>query len=275
MQRKYNIDIMRMNGDSGEYYHTPFLLKLVRHNLPILVFLAIGFTGMVALYLFYSNERSEIEIINSSAADPEFSNAISAPIAPLSKDVRPQPVIQRRSQSPGPVRIGLIAGHRGFDSGTLCSDGLTEVSVTNSIVERMVSELRSREINVDSLDEFDTRLDGYTGTALISVHVDSCDYINELATGFKISGSPYTDSSMLSICIQQNYADTTQLAYHPNSITPHMANYHAFSKIDQETPAIIIEIGFLNLDREILTQGSDVVVNALVEGISCFLEQDS
>ena len=49
-----------------------------------------------------------------------------------------------------------------------------------------------------------------------------------------------------------------------------MENYHAFSEISPGTPALIIEIGFLNLDREILTENSDLVVEGLVNGIACF-----
>ena len=122
-------------------------------------------------------------------------------------------------------------------------------------------------------DEFDVRLNQYAATALISIHIDSCDYINEIATGFKIAGSPYTDSSSLTICMQQAYGDATQLPYHPNSITPHMSEYHVFNKISTITPALIIEVGFLNLDREILTTQSDVVVTGLVNGIVCYLDQ--
>ena len=228
---------------------------------------------MVALYLYFTGESEDVAAVSEAITEQQISNELSAPIAPISKDTKPLPVTQRRAQSPAPRRIGLVAGHRGFDSGALCMDGLTEVQITSSIVERLAAELRSREISVDTLDEFDPRLDGYTATSLISIHADSCDYINELATGFKISGSSYVDSSELSICMQQRYAEETQLPYHPNSITPHMVNYHAFSKLDSGTPAVIIEIGFLNLDRVILTDDSERVVNGLLGGITCFLEQ--
>lgn len=264
---------MQPYGDPDAYYHTPFLLKLLRRNLPILVFLLSGLVGMVAIYLYYTGESGDVVTVSEAITEEQIANELSAPIAPLSKEIKPLPVKQRRAQSPAPIRIGLVAGHRGFDSGALCSDGLTEVQITSSVVERLAVELRKREIIVDTLDEFDPRLDGYAATALISVHADSCDYINELATGFKISGSSYVDSSELSICMQQRYAEETQLPYHPNSITPHMVNYHAFSKIDSGTPAVIIEIGFLNLDRVILTDDSEMVVNGLLGGINCLINQ--
>ena len=75
--------------------------------------------------------------------------------------------------------------------------------------------------------------------------------------------------------MQQEYADATALPYHPNSITPHMANYHAFNKIRSGTPALIIEVGYLNLDRDLLTTGSSVLVDGLVNGLSCYIEHQS
>ncbi|MDX1616030.1 MAG: N-acetylmuramoyl-L-alanine amidase, partial [Candidatus Promineifilaceae bacterium] len=180
---------------------------------------------------------------------------------------------QRVAQSPRPTLIGIIAGHRGFDSGAACEDGLTEVQINDSVAERVAAELRETGYATETLDEFDARLDGYSATALVSIHADSCDFINDLATGYKISGSSFTDSSTLSICLEQTYGEATGLPYHPNSITAHMANYHAFRKISPGTPAVIIEIGFLNLDRESLTSGSESVVDGLTAGIVCFLEQ--
>jgi N-acetylmuramoyl-L-alanine amidase len=64
----------------------------------------------------------------------------------------------------------------------------------------------------------------------------------------------------------------TQLPYHENTITPHMTDYHAFRKIALGTPAIIIEVGFISLDRELLTTGADLVSDALVDGILCYLD---
>ena len=51
-----------------------------------------------------------------------------------------------------------------------------------------------------------------------------------------------------------------------------MTDYHAFRKISPSTQAVIIEIGFMNLDRELLTSGSETVVDGLYDGLQCFLE---
>jgi N-acetylmuramoyl-L-alanine amidase len=251
-----------------------FILKTIRHNLPVVMFVAISVVILLAVYVFFSPDTDSIESVAESAAiDLTGSNVGGdAPIAAIEKPVKPKPVSQRLAQSPPPERIGLIAGHRGNDSGTECADGLTEVEITSAVVEKLVDQLRQSGLEVDSLDEFDARLEGYSASALVSVHVDSCDYINDIATGYKLAGSPYTDSSQLSICVEQSYGQATALPYHPNSITPHMSEYHAFRKLGPVTQAIIIEIGFLNLDRQLLTADSDIVVDGLQAGIVCFLE---
>ena len=249
------------------------ITRFLRRNLPLVIFLILAFAGMVGVFFYFSPGSEPVSLIageadiNAELIDPD------APLAPIVKPVRPQPVEQRLIQSPPPRKIGLIAGHRGSDSGTECQDGLTEVQITSDLTEQLAEQLRISGIETETLDEFDARLENYSATALISIHIDSCDYINEIATGFKIAGSPFIDSSKLTICMQEAYSDATELAYHPNSVTPHMSEYHAFRKISPGTQALIIEIGFLNLDRELLTARSDVVLAGLANGISCFMEQ--
>ncbi len=258
-----------------DYKNEPqFIIKILRQNLPIVLFLAVSIVGMFAVYWFFGSRADNFEaIISSESAEDVALIDPDAPIASIFKPVKPKPVTQRTQQSPPPIRVGLIAGHRGFDSGTECADGLTEVQLNSIIVDDLAVKLEEMGISSDSLDEFDPRLEDYYASALVSVHIDSCEYINDLATGFKISGSPITDSTDLSICMQQSYGETTKLAYHPNSISPDMENYHAFAEISPGTPALIIEVGFLNLDREILTENSDLVVEGLLNGITCFLEE--
>ena len=54
-----------------------------------------------------------------------------------------------------------------------------------------------------------------------------------------------------------------------------MTSYHAFSEIDENTPAVIIETGFLNLDRQLLTQNPDVAAQGIASGIICFIRNES
>lgn len=178
------------------------------------------------------------------------------------------------SRSP---RVGLVAGHLGHDSGTVCADGLTEVEVNTAIAREVARRLEALGYTVDILEEFDTRLHGYRAAALLSIHADSCEYINELATGFKVARAQADmvpeQSDRLVACLVSAYGRSTGLRFHADSITYDMTGYHAFREIAPETPAAIMETGFLYLDRELLTRGRERVVEGIVEGLRCFLEE--
>jgi len=185
----------------------------------------------------------------------------------------PQPPSASRSP-----RVGLVAGHLGHDSGAVCADGLTEVEVNAAIAREVARRLEALGYTVDILEEFDERLPGYRAAALLSIHADSCEYINELATGFKVARAQADAvperSDRLVACLVSAYGRRTGLRFHADSITYDMTDYHAFREIAPETPAAIIETGFLYLDREILTRGRERVVEGIVEGLRCFLEGD-
>jgi N-acetylmuramoyl-L-alanine amidase len=238
-------------------------LALLGKLLPFLLFVGLAFGGMYAVYLFFSPGGEDVAVVEAVR-----SSGLSAPFY---KAAPPKPVQQRLAQSPGPIRIGIISGHRNNDSGAVCEDGLTEAEINFDITEKVVANLRLRGIRTAIYDEFDDRLNGFSGTALISIHADSCVYINDFATGFKIAGSAFTDSSLLSSCVENSYATATQLPYHAGTVTADMLDYHAFYDIAVGTPAIIIETGFMNLDRELLTDKSDLPANAIADGILCFL----
>lgn len=249
---------------------SPPLIAMLKQNMAIVVFLIVAFVGMAAVYWYFSPEDAEAEAANVAAV---LTNEEGALTAPIHKTVPSQPVAQRLAQSPGPIRIGLISGHQGNDSGAVCADGLTEAQINAGIVDKVTANLSALGIRTDDLDEFDPRLENYVATAVVSVHADSCDYINELATGFKVSGSGLTDSTPLTICMEDAYRRATQMEYHANTITPDMADYHAFRKLAPGTQSLIIEVGFMNLDREMLTTNADVPAQGITDGILCFLNQ--
>jgi N-acetylmuramoyl-L-alanine amidase len=257
------------SNSPGQPDYPPILIFLRRH-LPIVTFLVVALLGMGIVYWYFSPEDAEADAATVTAV---LTNDEGALTAPIHKVVPAEPVAQRLAQSPGPIRVGIISGHKGFDAGAVCPDGLTEAQVNAGIVDQVVANLQDMGIRVDELDEFDPRLDNYVGTAVVSVHADSCDYINDLATGFKISGSGKTNSTTLSICVEDAYQNATQLSYHANTITPDMADYHAFRELAPGTQAIIIEVGFMNLDRELITTKSTVPAQGLTDGILCFLNQ--
>ncbi len=241
-------------------------MRFIGRNLALLAFLAISAAAMLGAYFYFSPTSGVAEVVAAGSSAGSLS-------APFVKPVPPKPITQRLSQSPGPLRIGIISGHKGNDSGAVCADGLTEAEVNENIAVRVVSALQTRGIAADLLGEFDPRLDGYVATALVSIHADSCDPINELATGYKLAGSGFTDSSALSICVEDAYRQATQMSYHANTVTIDMTDYQAFRRISVGVPAIIIEVGFLNLDRALLSGQPDRVAGGITAGIYCFLDQ--
>jgi N-acetylmuramoyl-L-alanine amidase len=53
-----------------------------------------------------------------------------------------------------------------------------------------------------------------------------------------------------------------------------MTSYHAFSEIDPNTPAVIIEAGYMNQDRELLTKDPARVARGITAGIMCYLNRE-
>ncbi len=175
-------------------------------------------------------------------------------------------------------RIGLVSGHMGNDSGAVCPDGLTERDVNYKIATLVQKLLKDDGYEVDVLEEFDPKLTGYQALALVSIHNDSCNFINNEATGFKVAPSQSNPlpqkSDRLTACLIDRYAAATGLHFHANSITPDMTKYHAFDEINASTPAAIIETGFLNLDRDILVNHTDKVAQGIRNGIICYIRNE-
>jgi N-acetylmuramoyl-L-alanine amidase len=179
------------------------------------------------------------------------------------------------------VRIGIVSGHwsNGEDAGAVCPDGTNEHDVNLAIASLVRQKLEARGFSIDLLQEYDPRLDGYRAAVLISIHADTCNEIDDQATGFKVTASTYSRdqrlADRLTACMDDRYAGVTTLRLHPGSVTVDMTDYHAFSVIDSATTAAIIETGFLNLDREILVQHPDVISDGVVSGILCFVNNES
>lgn len=249
-------------------WDTTFLsiLRFLGRNLPIVSFLLLSMFGMLFVYWFFSPPN------DSTAQAIALNNNVSFS-ASIYKAIPDRPVTQRFRQSAGPIRIGIIAGHLGNDSGAVCEDGLTEAEVNANIANQVAENLSAQGIAVDILEEFDDRLGSYYGTAVISIHSDSCAYIHDELTGYKIAGSSLSDSSPLFSCMEQAYQANTQMIYHFNTITAHMTDYHVFRALPATVPAIIIEAGFLYLDREMLTINSHIPAKGISDGIFCYLEK--
>ncbi len=185
----------------------------------------------------------------------------------------------------GKLRIGIVAGHSGLypdtgapDPGSVCPDGLTEAEVNAEIAALTVKYLEAAGMQVDLLEEWDPRLQGYRAVALVSIHADSCLPINEYATGYKVTAAVDTivqdKAQRLVACIVDRYGATTDLYFHPGSITRDMTEYHTFHEINGQTPAVIIETGFLYLDRDFLTRSPDLAARGIADGIMCYVNNE-
>jgi N-acetylmuramoyl-L-alanine amidase len=179
-------------------------------------------------------------------------------------------------------RIGIVAGHSGNDSGAVCSEALgatREVELNMNIGSLVREKLIEQGYDVDLLAEFDPRLTDYRALALVSIHADSCEYINDQATGFKVAAAISTkypeQAQRLTSCLRNRYEAATGLPFHTGSVTSDMSNYHAFNEIDANTPAAIIETGFMNLDHQILTEKPDEIASGITSGILCFVRNET
>lgn len=180
-----------------------------------------------------------------------------------------------------PKQVALISGHAGFDSGAVCMDAggevmLTEAEVNGRIVEIAADRLRQHPLKIDVtiLDEKDERLSGLQADVMLSLHSDSC----VMLSGYKAVSDPNSalndTNQKLLTCIDNRYVAATQLAYHPTTITHDMLGYHAFGRIAPQTPAAILEMGFLGGDQLLLTEGAERVAQGIVDSVLCFLENE-
>jgi len=176
------------------------------------------------------------------------------------------------------IRIGIVSGHWGHDSGAVCDNGTTEQQVNLAIATLVEQKLTAYGYQVDLLQEFDARLNGYKAALLLSIHNDSCQFINDQATGFKVASALANRdpnlSNRLVACIKDRYGRITGLPFH-DSVTPDMTQYHAFDEIDPSTTSAIIEAGFLYKDYDILTSHPNVIADGIVAGIQCFINNEN
>lgn len=183
------------------------------------------------------------------------------------------------------LKVGVVSGHLGLhpdtgidDPGAVCSDGLTEAEVNYNIAELVVKGLQAAGMEADLLEEFDERLTGYQAVALVSIHADTCMYIDDSATGYKVT--TIADTAVpdrlqrLEACVVNRYGRATGMAFKPGSVTRDMTEYHTFYEINSHTPAVIIETGFLFLDRNFLTENPEIAASGIVDGILCYVNNE-
>ena len=226
----------------------------------VIILAAIGLVGALLLFVITgaaaSRPTDRKVIIESSQADLTPANLTqadftpdAAPAAPIAiaSATPPQPTAERPA---GPY-VGIVAGHWGNDSGAVCWDtGVTERDTNLRIAELVVKRLRARGVWVDLLQEFDSRLNGFRGDVLVSIHADSCDPIDAdpPATGFKIARSQAsqnpTATGKLVDCLRAEYQRATNMAFHENSITNDMTFYHSFRELIRTRRPPLLRLAF-------------------------------
>ncbi|MEM5775627.1 MAG: N-acetylmuramoyl-L-alanine amidase, partial [Anaerolineaceae bacterium] len=192
----------------------------------------------------------------------------------------PTPKAQTTDQPVSTERVGIVSGHwkDAQNSGFMCSDGTAENTLNLQIATMVMQKLSALGYQADLLEEHDARLSEYQALAVISIHNDTCEFLGNESSGFKAApalANAYPDEvDKLTQCLINRYASATGLKY-INKQTADMTTYHSFNEVHSLTPVVVMETGYLNLDRQILTRSTDVVVQGIVDGIVCYLEGGS
>ena len=174
-------------------------------------------------------------------------------------------------------QVVLVSGHAGNDSGAICEDEngqptIEEADINARVADLAAQRLRRAGADVTIMQEYDPRLEGLKAAVFLSIHADSC--ID--ASGFK--ASHYLDSAIPEVadrlveCVIGKYAAATGLVENRDTITENMTEYHAFRRIDPQTPAAILELGFLGGDHDLLVHSPERSAKGVADGLLCFLD---
>lgn len=226
-----------------------------------------------AVWLSANGSPSDATAV-SPGTDPDVLNPPTRTPRPT-RTARPtRTPLPTSTLTPAPLKVGIVAGHWKNDSGAVCDDGLKEVDINLDVAARVVALLEQQGYHAELLPEFSEELNGYMADAFVSIHTDSCAVPDR--SGFKVarvasSAIPQQEDRLVA-CLSEMYASATGLAFDSRTITFDMTEYHAFREIAPATPGAIIELGFMDADRRLLTNHSDRVAKGVAQGIICFLE---
>jgi len=177
------------------------------------------------------------------------------------------------------IRIGILAGHWQNSTGEVCADGVIEADINYNIASRIKLNLEEKNFQVNLFPEFDLDLLNYEADALVAVYSGSCLQAPPPPSGFKIGTSLTAENpekaNDLAVCLAENYQDYTNLPFTYEIINPDHSSYHIFRDIHPNTPAILIEIGALSTDRDLITNRSNSIAEGIAAGITCFVENAS
>ncbi|MDO9547184.1 MAG: N-acetylmuramoyl-L-alanine amidase [Pelolinea sp.] len=179
----------------------------------------------------------------------------------------------------GAIQIGILAGHWENSTGEVCADGTIEADINFNIANRVKVDLEGRKFQVDLFPEFDLDLLNYDADALVAIYSGSCLQNPLPPSGFKIGTSLTAENpdmvNELAVCLAENYQESTRLLFTYEVINPDHPSYHIFRDIHPNTPAVLIEIGMLSTDRDLIENRPTSIVEGITAGIECFLESNA
>ena len=177
------------------------------------------------------------------------------------------------------IRVGILAGHWQNHTGEVCADGIIEADINYAIANRVKLDLEERNFQVNLFPEFDLDLINYEADVLVAIYSGSCLQSPPPPSGFKIGTSLTAENpekvNNLSVCLAENYQKYTQLPFTYEIINPDHTSYHIFRDIHPDTPAVLIEIGKLSTNRDLIANRSSSIVEGITAGIICFVENTS
>lgn len=176
--------------------------------------------------------------------------------------------------------VAILVGHWSQedaiqDIGAVCEeDGVathTELQANQRVADIVIPRLEGLGARVTRLYELDARLNGLSVNLALSLHADSC--ID--ATGYKAANLPASltleKEQVFITCLRYWYEHHTGLPWHAYSITDDMTHYHVHAKVAGQTPSVILEMGFMGGDQELLFEHPEVIADGIVDSIRCFL----
>ncbi len=174
-----------------------------------------------------------------------------------------------------PAELSWIKRNTGANGG-----GKWESEIALDIVNHAKDILERQGIAVDIIPAVVPP--GYRADVFVSVHADGSDK-NPNASGYKIAPSARDQSGQagnLFQAVSAAYAEETHMRW-DNNITTNMTHYYSFAdhkythSISPETPAILLETGFLtnSADRYFLVDHPEIPGRGLAYGIVDYLVQ--
>ncbi len=167
-------------------------------------------------------------------------------------------------------RIGIVIGHGGQepDRGAVCSDGTNELSINQGVAEATRLELIRQNYEVDILLQFDEAINDYNADLLIELHVIGCSD-DASDSGFYTGYNNVSGVENLENCLNTYYSEITGLALKPDDLSS--SDSYVLRDVAETTPAVILTMGMLNADRNLLVDEQPIIVSGIVSTITCFL----